>query len=146
MPYRWYGTQKFKKKHPETMKSKKLIFLLLITSLIGYLEWGGNNQMFLFQAEAEIISKLFADPKSVMHPFILFPMAGQLLLLIALFQKNPNILLVAVGSGGLGILLGFMFVVGIISLNFKIIFSTIPYIVVALYAIRRRKIKPDNGN
>ncbi len=32
------------------MKSKILNFFLIITSLLGYLEWGGNSHSFLFQA------------------------------------------------------------------------------------------------
>lgn len=70
------------------MKSKLLNFLLIVTSLLGYLEWGGDNHIFLFKAEAEILSKLFTDPLSVLHPFTLLPLAGQIILLITLFQKK----------------------------------------------------------
>lgn len=117
------------------MKSKILNFLLLITSLIGYLEWGGNNHIFLLKAEAEIISKLFSDPASVLHPFTIIPMVGQTMLLITLFQKQPSKVLTYISIGGLGILLGFMFVIGLMGLNYKIIFSTIPFLVVAVLAI-----------
>jgi len=70
------------------MKIKFLNGLLILTSLVGYLEWAGNNHLFLFQAEADIIKKLITDPKSVMHPFILLPIIGQVLLLITLFKKH----------------------------------------------------------
>ena len=118
------------------MKSKIINLLLIITSLLGYLEWSGNSHLFLFQAEGEILSKLFVDPISVLHPFTLLPMIGQTILLITLFQKKPNRLLTYLSILGLGLLLVFMFVIGIMSLNFKIIFSTIPFIVVAGIAIR----------
>ena len=121
------------------MKSKIINLLLIITSLLGYLEWSGNSHLFLFQAEGEILSKLFIDPISVLHPFTLLPMIGQLILTITLFQKKPNKLLTYMSIFGLGILLVFMFVIGIMSLNFKIIFSTIPFIVVAILAIRHYK-------
>lgn len=117
------------------MKSKILNFLLLITSLIGYLEWGGNNHIFLLKAEAEIISKLFSDPASVLHPFTIIPMVGQAMLLITLFQKQPNKVLTYISIGGLGILLGFIFVIGLMGLNYKMIFSTIPFLAVAVLAI-----------
>lgn len=117
------------------MKSKILNFLLLITSLFGYLEWGGNNHIFLFNAEAEIISKLFSDPASVLHPFTIIPMVGQTMLLITLFQKQPGKVLTYISIGGLGILLGFIFVIGLMGLNYKMIFSTIPFLVVAVLAI-----------
>jgi hypothetical protein len=121
------------------MKSKILNILLIITSLLGYLEWSGNSHSFLFQAEGEIISKLFTDPISVLHPFTLLPMIGQVILIITLFQKKPSKLLTYIGIGGLGILLAFMFVIGIMSLNFKIILSTVPFIVVAVLAIRHNR-------
>jgi len=124
------------------MKSKVLNTLLLITSLLGYLEWGGNNHIFLFKAESEIFSKLCTDPTSVLHPFIVLPIIGQILLLITIFQKTPSKILTYISIGGLGLLLGFMCIVGIMSMNFKIIISTIPFIVISIITIRHyRKIK-----
>lgn len=123
------------------MKSKILNFLLLITSLLGYLEWGGNNHIFLFKAEAEFFLKLFADPISVIHPFTILPLVGQILLLITLFQKTPNKTLSFISILGLGLLLGFIFIIGLMSLNFKVIISTIPFIVVSVLTIRNYKNK-----
>ena len=123
------------------MKSKILNSLLIITSLIGYLEWGGNNYIFLFKAEAEIFLKLFTDPISVLHPFTILPLIGQVLLLITLFQKTPNKTLSFISIAGLGLLLGFIFIIGLMSLNFKVIISTIPFIVVSVLTIRHYKNK-----
>ena len=118
------------------MKSKILNFLLIITSLFGYLEWSGNSHMFLFQAEGEILSKLFTHPTSVIHPFTVLPMIGQIILLITLFQKKPNKTLTYISIGSLGILLVFMFVIGLLSFNYKIIISTIPFIVISILTFR----------
>jgi hypothetical protein len=118
------------------MKSKILNILLVLTSLMGYLEWGKDNKQFLFQTEAEILSKLFNDPTSVIHPFTILPLAGQILLLITLLQKSPNKILTFIGIGGIGLLLGLMFVIGLISLNFKILCSTIPFLVLGFVTIR----------
>ncbi|MBP6624006.1 MAG: hypothetical protein KA198_02475 [Chitinophagaceae bacterium] len=125
------------------MQLKLLNFVLIVSSLIGYLAWGGNQHMYLFQAEAEIISKLFTDPLSVLHPFTIFPMLGQLLLLVTLFQKKPSKVLTIISLIGLGILLALMCFIGIISSNLKIIISTLPFLVTAtitmIYLIRTRK-------
>lgn len=118
------------------MKSKILNLLLIITSQIGYLEWSGNNHIFLFKAEVEIFSKLFTDPISVVHPFTILPLAAQILLLSTIFQKAPSKILTYISIAGLGLLLGFIFIVGILSMNFKIIISTIPFIVVSVVSIR----------
>ncbi|MBA4241066.1 MAG: hypothetical protein C0448_10085 [Sphingobacteriaceae bacterium] len=124
------------------MKSTNLNLLLIITSLLGYLEWGGGNHIFLFTGEIEIIQKLFTNPTSIIHPFTLIPLMGQILLLITLFQKTPSKILTYISIAGLSLLLGFMFIIGLMSMNFKIIISTIPFIVVSILAIRHyRKIK-----
>lgn len=118
------------------MNPKIINSLLIVTSLIGYLEWGGNNALFLFQAEWEIISIFFHDPISVIHPFTLLPILGQTALFVTLFQNQPNKKLTLFGVLGLGILMLFMFIIGCISLNYKILFSTIPFLVVVFFAIR----------
>jgi hypothetical protein len=125
------------------MKSKVLNFFLIITSLLGYLEWSGNNHIFLFKAEAAIFSKLFTDPTSVLHPFTILPMLGQMLLLISIVQKTPSKILTFISIGGLGLLLGFMCIVGIISMNFKIIISTIPFIFISILTIKHNMMQEN---
>ncbi len=117
------------------MKKKLLNLALILSSLFGYLEWGTENHSFLFQAEAEILNKLFSDPNSVVHPFTLLPLFGQLVLAASLFQKQPGKILTYAGIGCIGILLAFMFVIGILSANWKILISTIPFLVLSAYTI-----------
>lgn len=118
------------------MKGKILNLLLVITSLFGYLEWSGNNHSFLYEAESDLFTKLFSDPRSVLHPFILLPLLGQVLLLTTLFQKAPNKRMIYFSIGCLGLLLGFMLFIGLYTKNFRIVVSTIPFLVTALFAIR----------
>lgn len=118
------------------MKGKLLNFLLIVTSLFGYLEWAPDMHAFLFQLEGEIISKLMSDPMSILHPLTILPMLGQIGLLITLFQKQPNKILTYVCIGCLGILLVLMFAIGVMILDWKIIASTVPFIVIAIIAIR----------
>ena len=128
------------------MKGKILNFLLIFTSLFGYLEWGNNNSSFLFQMEYLILTQIFTDIKSVIHPFILLPLFGQLLILITLFQKRPGKVLIFVGIACLGLLLGLMFFIGILGMNLKITASTLPFILTAIFTIwsaKRQKI--DNN-
>ncbi|MBX2946061.1 MAG: hypothetical protein KF725_09520 [Cyclobacteriaceae bacterium] len=117
------------------MKGKILNGLLILTSLFGYLEWGKDNSVFLFQAEVEVISKLFSDPVSAAHPFTILPLVGQALLLITLFQKRPGKVLTYTGMAGIGVLLIFMFVIGIIGFNYRILFSTIPFLIVSFLTV-----------
>ncbi len=117
------------------MKRKILNGLLILTSLIGYLEWGTDQRMFLFQGEWEVLGKLISDPVSAAHPFTLLPLIGQILLLITLFQKVPGKWLTFIGLGCLSLLLVFMFLIGLLSLNFKILLSTIPFVVTGIFVI-----------
>jgi len=111
--------------------------LLLISSLFGYLEWGQTNSEFIFQAEADIIIKIFTETSSIVHPLILIPLAGQILLIISLFQKEPSKLLTIIAIAGIGILLLFMLLVGILAANFKIIISTLPFLILSFFTIRQ---------
>lgn len=117
------------------MKKKILNGCLILTSLIGYLEWGGGNNLFLFQGEIEVITKLYQDPLAAAHPFTLLPLFGQLILLFTLFQKTPGRLLTVIGMGSLSVLLLFMFLIGMISFNYKILVSTIPFLITAILTI-----------
>lgn len=123
------------------MKRKILNLLLVLTSLFGYLEWGADQKMFLFQGELEVLTKLFQDPASAAHPFTLLPLFGQIVLLITLFQREPSRILTFVGLACLSLLLLFMFVIGVLSSNFKILLSTIPFIITGILVIieSRRK-------
>lgn len=121
------------------MKAKILNILLILSSLIGYLEWGKDNSSFLFQVEYDVLKGLFNDFKSVAHPFTLIPLAGQILLIFTLFQKQPSKVLTYIASACLALLLGFMFAIGLMSLNIKITLSILPFFVVLILVIRNFK-------
>lgn len=123
------------------MKLKLLNALLVLTSLLGYLQWGQNEHLFLFQAEMEIFKKFLSDPISVLHPFILLPFAGQLLLIITLFQKKPSALLTYIAMSALGLLLGFMLLIGVMILNIKIIVCAMPFLFIAVFTIRELRMQ-----
>ncbi|MBK9153979.1 MAG: hypothetical protein IPM25_07135 [Chloracidobacterium sp.] len=123
------------------MRQKVLNGLAILTSLFGYLEWGGGNGAFLFQAELEVFGKLFSDPVSAAHPFTLVPLLGQVLLLITLFQKEPSRWLTYIGIACLALLLLMMVLVGVLGSNFKILLSTLPFLVTAVLAIREARKK-----
>lgn len=109
---------------------------LILTSLSGYLEWGTNMSTFLFQAELEVFRKFFINPFEVMHPFVLLPFLGQVLLIITLFQKTPGRILSLTGLSALSLLMLLLFFIGIISFNWKILVSSLPFIITAIIAVR----------
>lgn len=117
------------------MKSKVLNLLLIISSLIGYLEWGKDQHSFLFEVEGDILKKLISNPSQIAHPFIILPLLGQLLLLITLFQKTTSKKLSYLGIASIGILYILMFAIGCLGLNFKILISTLPFLFLSVLSI-----------
>ena len=119
------------------MPAKILNTLLVLSSLIGYLEWSGNNHLFIVEAEREIILKLFKDANSIIHPLIILPIGGQILLLLTLFQKKPNKIMTYISIAMLGCLLYLMLFIGIFSFNYKIIISTLPFLFISIAIVRQ---------
>lgn len=119
------------------MKNRLLIVLLLITSLFVYLEWGGDNSSFLFKLEFDVLGKLISNPVSVLHPFVMFPLLGQMLLLIALFFNSPGKWLLFAGIVFLSLLPAVILLVGLLSVNIKILLSLLPYLVVLILVVKR---------
>lgn len=123
------------------LRQKILNLSVVLTSLLGYLQWGGGNALFLFQAEAEVLAKLFTKPIEALHPLTILPMLGQLVLLITVFQQKPSRILTWIGIGALSSLLALMLVIGLMGSNPKIIASVLPFFLMALLAIRTQSRK-----
>ena len=123
---------------------KVLNFLLLLSSFTGYLEWGKGNHQFLFQMEGEVFGKLFTDPMSVMHPFILIPMAGQLLLLFTLFQQQPGKRITYAAMACLALLMLLILLIGILERNLVMIASVTPFLVLSFFVIRQFRKEKTN--
>jgi hypothetical protein len=111
-------------------------FLLIFTSLFGYTEWGSNHHAFIFEMEKELLVHFISEMGAFSHPLILIPLIGQLLLILTLFHKEPNKKLTFIGLGCLSLIILMFLFAGILSTNFKIIGSTIPFFVVAIITVR----------
>lgn len=124
-------------------QKKLLNCLLLLSFSFGYLEWGSNSSTFIFQAAFQFFSKLPNEPLSLLHPFILIPLTGIILILITFFQASPSRMLTLAGLTGMALLMLFIFFIGLISLNYKIILSALPFLVIAaviIIGMRKKKI------
>ena len=118
---------------------KALNIALILSSLIGYLEWGTDHSMFLFQMEYELLFQRSPTSNTFLHPFVLIPLLGQLLLLFTIFQKKPSRVLTYIGLSALSLLLVFMFFIGIMGMNVKILASTLPFIMTGVLVIRANR-------
>lgn len=121
------------------MKTKIYSFVLILSSLIGYLEWGTGQHAFLWEAEWEVLQNLINGTKSVIHPFTIIPLMGQILLMVTLFQKQPSRIITYIGIACIGLLLLLMAFIGVISLSWKIFFSVVPFITLSILTIRHHR-------
>ncbi|MCG8372687.1 MAG: hypothetical protein MI700_04100 [Balneolales bacterium] len=117
------------------MRLKILTGCLIISSFVGYLEWGGDNHMFLAQIEVQILSDVLSKPGNLLHPFIILPLIGQVLLLISIFQKQPNRFLLYFGIIGPGLLFAMILFIGLRNMNVKIILSALPFFAFSIWIL-----------
>ena len=120
---------------------KKLVAALLIFSLIPYLEWGNENHAFLLEIELELWKKGLKNPNEILHPFIILPFSGQLILMFTLFKKDPKIRMIQFGALLIALLIFFIFLSGLLSKNLKMILFSLPYLAFCVLVFLKRKQK-----
>ena len=123
------------------MKNSQLKILLLISTFIGYLEWGTDQSSFIVQSEWEVLKKLPEDPLSLLHPFILLPVAGQLLLLFDIIKKNKDKKLSVIAIVLMSLLYLMILFIGLLDMNFKKILSALPFFILSFVIIRSKNTK-----
>ncbi len=117
------------------MKTRLLHLLLFVTSLLGYMEWGIDNHSFLFQAEVELLSKLFTDPLSVIHPFTIIPLFGQALLIVNIVRAKPVKWISYTAISCIGLLFLMLIFIGLWGMNIKMTLASLPFILISIYTI-----------
>ena len=123
---------------------KFLNICLLLSSLIGYLEWGKGNHAFIFQTEYDLIFGASHGSATYMHPFVLLPLIGQLLLLVTVFQKIPSKVLTITGLICLSLLMLFIFFIGLLSVNARILVCSLPFILAGIFVQRYNRKSTKN--
>ncbi len=123
------------------MKNRQLKILLLISTFIGYLEWGTDQSSFIVQSEWEVLKKVPEDPLSLLHPFILLPVAGQLLLLFDIIKKNKGKKLSVIAIVLMSLLYLMILFIGLLDMNFKKILSALPFFILSFVIIRSKNTK-----
>jgi hypothetical protein len=118
------------------MKIKLLSLLVVLASLVGYLEWSGGNAMFIGQMELLFFDKLFTSPEDLAHPFIILPFAGQLLLIAVFLLKRPAFRLAWAGVLLLSVIMLMILLIGAMGLNWRMLLSAMPFFILAVMLMR----------
>jgi len=107
---------------------------LLLGFLMCHFQWG-NNSMFLLQIQHELI---FANKNaSLLHPLIIGPAVGELILLYTLVKPKKKLILS--GLILIGILVLLVLLAGILGGKMKMIVSTLPFLLTSISFIRNYK-------
>ncbi|MEK8180842.1 hypothetical protein WMW71_10875 [Flavobacterium buctense] len=117
---------------------KKIILGLFLSSFIGYLEWGKESE-FMGEIEFDLLFKMSDSPEIFLHPFILLPLLGQIILLVSLLVPKPKFWLVLLASTGIALLFLMLLFIGLLNWNPKITLFALPFIAFYGFLITRRK-------
>nr|WP_294777565.1 hypothetical protein [uncultured Flavobacterium sp.] len=117
---------------------KKIILGLFLSSFIGYLEWGKQSE-FIFEIEYDLLLKMSASPEAFLHPFILLPLIGQIILLVSFLVPKPKFWLVLLASTGIALLFLMLLLIGLLNWNPKISLFALPFLAFYGFLISRRK-------
>ena len=119
---------------------KKLINLGLILAFsICFMEWGKGQTAFIAAIEYKILIEDKSLLQSITHPLIFTGLTGQLILLYGMFASQSSRKLTLVGIGLLTLMVLMVLLAGTLSMNVKMIASTLPFIGLALFYIFRVK-------
>jgi hypothetical protein len=125
--------------------SKRLHFLGLILAFsFCYTEWGGGQSAFIVEMELEFFASVRKNLSAFGYPLILAGLLGQLGLIYGMMVPKPRFWIIAACLAFLSLVVGFFSLAGLLSLNFKIIGSTIPFWVLVWFWFRTGKSSQKN--
>lgn len=115
----------------------KIKIALLVSFLFCYLEWGNKQSAFVFEIAYTILfEKLTAG--NFFHPLVLGSFLCVCILCISLFA-NISLKLEKLAIILLTVLVVFFSFIGVISLQYKVILSTLPYLFLTNYYFKITK-------
>jgi len=112
------------------------LFSVLVSFLFCYLEWGGGNSAFIYEAAYQILSLQGDVIGNFSHPAILIPFCGQLIFLYLLFSNSSSKRLAWIGWSMMAILVLLLLVIGLMGQNFRIVLSTLPFLLSSWWLFR----------
>jgi hypothetical protein len=112
-----------------TPMKRLALFSVFVAFLFCYLEWPPDNSMFVFNAVYLILFQQGDLQNNLIHPAILLPLLGELILLYQVFQKTPSKRWAIVGMALPGLLVLLLLFIGIAGQNIRIIAGVLPFLV-----------------
>ncbi|MFN0015663.1 MAG: hypothetical protein ACKVU2_14035 [Saprospiraceae bacterium] len=125
---------------------KRLAALSLFLSFFAcYLEWPPDNSAFVAEMAYTIFAKKDDQTNTLLHPMILLPLLGLLLLLYSALRKEPNKRVIFISMALMGVLVLLLLAIGIMGGNTKMALSTVPFLGSAAWCFWAFRARPDAG-
>ncbi len=124
------------------INARILYLLVAFSPWACHLEWGGNNSDYLVAMEIKVLSGAVSGADLFLHPMILLPLLGQLMVLMALIHPHRLRMLAITGQVMLSLLVGLIFLSGLLRPHLLVAISTIPFLASSvLFYIAYRKVE-----
>ncbi len=114
------------------------IVTLLVASLLPYLKWGGGHTAFLGQIEYQLLFDQGLQWDALLHPMVMLPLAGQVLLLATLAQRLPNWWLATVALLPVTLLISLVAIGAVLTRNIESMVSVMPFAAGVAWHLRDR--------
>lgn len=122
------------------MTLRLLNIAMLLSFLLGYMEWGGGNSAFIADVEWTVFTSGDNFLNNLFHPVILPGFVGQGLLLYAAVAKRPRKWINVTGIVLLSLIMLLILFTGVVSASLWIILSVLPFFAFAvLFFVLKKK-------
>lgn len=119
-----------------------IIYLgLCLSFLVCYTEWGDHQHSFIFQIIYEVLSQS-GTLKALSHPLILAGLLGLMIFIYATLARSVHRIIPWLGVLMLSAVVIMFSLAGILSLNLKIIASTLFFWIMVIWFFKYRKSDP----
>lgn len=116
---------------------KRLAALSLFLSFfVCYMEWPPDNSAYVAEIAYQILFQRDDQSDTLLHPIILLPFLGLLLVLYSALRKEPNRRVIFTAMALMGVLVLLLLAIGIMGGNIKIVLSTLPFIGASIWCFR----------
>lgn len=115
------------------MQTSKMLNLgLFLSFFLCYLEWNnGKQHIFVAGAVWEILSNYKSYASNFTHPLILAGLLGLAGLLYSAIANKPRVWINVSSVALLSLVVALLLVIGILSKNWKMIFSSVPFAILS---------------
>ena len=113
--------------------------IIVLAFQLCYLEWP-NHSMFIFEAEYQVFTKTSSYISNFSHPIILSGFISQIVLVLSTFYSKISYKWINISIVLLSLLVLLFLITGLLSMNYKIVLSCIPFLSITFIYFYTKKL------